>query len=292
MALSAILLLCLFCIFVFIYERHVYQNARMDITCHADVVSESLRHMDPGGPAAYLHLACRSHNYAYLVIRNIQGELFQRTEGVPPGPLDHLLLYLHLIPRVILTSDIVHGDQVIGNIKALWYDNTVYVELLVLLCLVLIYAVTHLYISLIRSKQALEFRVAMRTEAITEINDFLQEEIKNHRKARKALEKSEARYRTYFEDNIAGAYISTPAGELIACNQEYNKIFGFENSKEAITYTIAKTYKDPRDRTIFLDLLRKKKKESPGMKPDIRKRTAQSSICWKMLPACLMKRAT
>jgi len=74
------------------------------------------------------------------------------------------------------------------------------------------------------------------------------------------LRKSEERYREYFEDNIAGTYITTPEGKLIACNQEYKRIFGFETTQQALDTPIRKLFENSHKRANFLRLLRKKKR--------------------------------
>jgi PAS domain S-box-containing protein len=84
------------------------------------------------------------------------------------------------------------------------------------------------------------------------------------------LRKSEERYRAYFEENISGAYISTPEGRLIACNNEYIKIFGFETTQQALDMPIVNLSADPRERVEFLNLLVKEKRVK-GYKPKLKK---------------------
>jgi len=77
-----------------------------------------------------------------------------------------------------------------------------------------------------------------------------------HRKlADEELRKSEEQYREYFEENIAGAYISSPQEGLITCNQEYIKIFEFDNIQHAIGTPFDKIYEDINDRKKFLKCL-------------------------------------
>ncbi|WP_299983059.1 LytS/YhcK type 5TM receptor domain-containing protein [Desulfobacula sp.] len=85
-------------------------------------------------------------------------------------------------------------------------------------------------------------------------------DISDQKKMEKKLKKSEERYREYFEDNIVGAYISSPEGKLIACNQEYKKIFGFDSTQQALDTAISKIFEVPNERAEFLRLLKKKKR--------------------------------
>jgi len=82
-------------------------------------------------------------------------------------------------------------------------------------------------------------------------------DISHRRLADMEIRTSEEQYREYFQENIAGAYISTPEGRLITCNQEYNKIFGFDNTQHATSTPITQLYKDPDSRDKFLRLLKK-----------------------------------
>jgi len=74
------------------------------------------------------------------------------------------------------------------------------------------------------------------------------------------LKRSEERYRKYFEEDLSGSYISTPEGQLIACNKEYLKIFGFKNTQEALKTPISKIFETFGERAVFLQTIAKEKK--------------------------------
>ncbi|MBC2705480.1 PAS domain S-box protein [Desulfobacula sp.] len=95
-------------------------------------------------------------------------------------------------------------------------------------------------------------------------------DISDQKKMEEKLKKSEERYRKYFEDNIVGAYISSPGGKLIACNREYKKIFGFDSTQQALDTTISKIFEVPNERAEFLRLLKKKKRVT-GYESKLRK---------------------
>ncbi len=88
------------------------------------------------------------------------------------------------------------------------------------------------------------------------------------KKVEEKLRKSEERYRAYFEENIAGAYISSPEGRLIACNEEYKNIFGFESTRQALDTPITEFSKDPGARTEFLRLI-ETEKQVRGYAPNL-----------------------
>ncbi|MEO8168231.1 MAG: response regulator, partial [bacterium] len=75
-----------------------------------------------------------------------------------------------------------------------------------------------------------------------------------------ALRESEERYRHFFEEDLAGAYFSTPEGKILACNPEFARILGFDSTAEAMRTNPRDLFANPRNRTAFLDELRKKKR--------------------------------
>jgi PAS domain S-box-containing protein len=75
-----------------------------------------------------------------------------------------------------------------------------------------------------------------------------------------ALRKSEERYREYFEEDLSGTYITTPEGQLIACNKEYKRIFGFDTTQHALSIPISKLSKYPNERLDFLELIKTEKR--------------------------------
>jgi PAS domain S-box-containing protein len=95
-------------------------------------------------------------------------------------------------------------------------------------------------------------------------------DITERKKTEEKLKKSEERYRAYFEENIAGAYISTPGGRLIACNDEYKNIFGFESTRQALDTPVTEFSKDSGERNKFLRLL-EKEKQVRGFTPNLMK---------------------
>ena len=75
------------------------------------------------------------------------------------------------------------------------------------------------------------------------------------KEAEKALRESEERYRTYFEQDLSGAYISRPDGCLIACNPAFARIFGFSSVEEALETNLEDIYIPSCPRSLFLDKL-------------------------------------
>ncbi len=82
-------------------------------------------------------------------------------------------------------------------------------------------------------------------------------DITEHKHNEEELKKSEERYRKYFEENISGTYISSAEGKLIACNQEYKRIFGFDSTQHALDTPISRFFVDSNERVDFLNLIKK-----------------------------------
>ena len=91
-------------------------------------------------------------------------------------------------------------------------------------------------------------------------NTLLKQELIACRKREKKLTRKEKLYRLYFRENVAGAYISTPAGRLLLCNREFLNIFGIGSIAQAMAMSAEALYLTPADRKEFIALLKKKKR--------------------------------
>jgi PAS domain S-box-containing protein len=254
-AMAAVVLFTLFCVIVFVHEHKVHQKVHARIASHAGIVADALWNHNPAGAAQYLSLACKLDNYVAIAVMDTRGKIFQKAAGDPPGALQQIFSGLHLMPRIPLSSPVRYNDRVIGTIQADWRCDTIYFSAMLLLVLIMVFVIFQLYIRLVNEKKVLENRVAHRTRELSYLNENLQKEIKKHKESKQALEKSEDRYRAYFEENIAGAYISTPSGALITCNQQYLEIFGFKDMEQALETPMTDIYSNPEERGYFLETL-------------------------------------
>ncbi|MDM8544605.1 response regulator [Desulfococcaceae bacterium HSG9] len=84
----------------------------------------------------------------------------------------------------------------------------------------------------------------------------LEKEILQRKNTEKELQKSEERYRKFFEDDLSAAFISTPEGKLTACNPAYVRMFGFSSVDEAMNTNMSIIFKSEKTRKSFLSLLR------------------------------------
>jgi len=105
--------------------------------------------------------------------------------------------------------------------------------------------------------KALNERLEEKVEARTAL---LVQEVAERKRADEALRKSEERYHRFFDENLAGAYISTPDGKLLDCNPAFANIFGFASVEEAMKSNLGTIYPNAEASQALLELLREKRK--------------------------------
>ncbi|MEX0736469.1 MAG: ATP-binding protein, partial [Bacteroidota bacterium] len=64
----------------------------------------------------------------------------------------------------------------------------------------------------------------------------------------------------FFEEDLSGAFISSVDGKLLACNQQYAHIFGYDLIEEALATPASQYYVKSGDREKFLALVKENKK--------------------------------
>ncbi len=86
-----------------------------------------------------------------------------------------------------------------------------------------------------------------RTARVTTIQD-----VTERRQAEGALKKSEQRYRTLFERNLAGVYRTTLEGRILDCNDSFARILGYASREEVLAHNAWEFYFDHSDRSGWL----------------------------------------
>lgn len=94
-----------------------------------------------------------------------------------------------------------------------------------------------------------------------EVTHFIavKQDITERKQAEEKLQASEDRYRSFFEADLTGDFISTPSGRILICNEAFAKIFGFDSVDEVLGHNASELYGNIADRSEFLQLLREKK---------------------------------
>jgi PAS domain S-box-containing protein len=76
------------------------------------------------------------------------------------------------------------------------------------------------------------------------------------RKAADALRASEEQYRRFVEDDVAGVFITTPDGRVLACNPAFARMLGFASVEDVLATNAVTIYQDPAARDAVLAELR------------------------------------
>ena len=87
------------------------------------------------------------------------------------------------------------------------------------------------------------------------LHDFTERE-----KAEEALRESEERYREFFEDNLAGDFITDVGGKILACNTSFANTLGFEVPGDVMQYNIHTFFPEFRHDGEFFALLNEEKR--------------------------------
>jgi PAS domain S-box-containing protein len=83
-------------------------------------------------------------------------------------------------------------------------------------------------------------------------------EITERRRAEKALQESEERYRLLFERNLAGVYRSEISGKILDCNEACARIFGFSDPDDLMKLDALSLYPTSAARVEFISQLQKR----------------------------------
>ena len=88
----------------------------------------------------------------------------------------------------------------------------------------------------------------------------LRQELLDREKAQKACKISEEKYRSFFEHDLTGDFISTPSGQLIDCNPAFLEIIGCRSLDEAKSVGLNSIYPMTEKFLEMVDRVRKEKK--------------------------------
>ncbi len=86
------------------------------------------------------------------------------------------------------------------------------------------------------------------------------QDITSRRAAGEALRRSEEKFRRFFEEDLAGNYVTSPDGGLLACNTKFVEMLGFTSREDAMAHNLVELYPTPATRSEFLESLRQQRK--------------------------------
>lgn len=108
-----------------------------------------------------------------------------------------------------------------------------------------------------QARKELEKEIEKRTDELSKTIEFLKQEISDHMQAEEALQESEEKYRSLFQESRDAVYITTHDGVFVEVNQSYLDLFGYTR-KEIANLKAQDTYVDLNDRSRFQDEVERK----------------------------------
>jgi diguanylate cyclase (GGDEF)-like protein/PAS domain S-box-containing protein len=105
-----------------------------------------------------------------------------------------------------------------------------------------------------------EVDFAPRRDAHGEVLDVIgvATNVTDQRRAERAANQSEMRYRLLFEGNLAGVYRTTLEGKILDCNDSFARIFGYSSREEVLALPAWDFYPTPEDRKATLARLKER----------------------------------
>jgi PAS domain S-box-containing protein len=101
----------------------------------------------------------------------------------------------------------------------------------------------------------LDLRVQERTAELVRTSKDLQIEVAER-------SRFEERYRRFFDEDLAGAFITTLEGQILECNPAFARIFGFASRDEARGSSVVALFPDPEIRRSMVERLRLERRVS------------------------------
>ncbi|MBN2354148.1 MAG: substrate-binding domain-containing protein [Spirochaetales bacterium] len=83
------------------------------------------------------------------------------------------------------------------------------------------------------ARTELEARLSSQARELLELSERFQREKRTVERLREELNRSEERYRKWFEEDFTGNFIAAANGDIINCNAAFARIFGFHSVAEA-----------------------------------------------------------
>lgn len=111
-------------------------------------------------------------------------------------------------------------------------------------------------------------------------------DVTRRKRAEVRLKRSEERYRSLFERNLAGVYRSDISGRLLDCNDALVRILGLASREEALQHPTTNYYFDPEDRS---QLIARLLAEKALTNVEVRLRKKDGSSVWVLMNESLAR---
>ncbi len=110
-------------------------------------------------------------------------------------------------------------------------------------------------------------------------------DISDRLEVERALRSSERRFRTLFEENLAGVYKTTVGGRILDCNAAFAESLGWESPEALRNANVWESYEDPEARLELLDTLQREGRVS-GLEFALKRRDGRR--LWALIHARLV----
>ncbi len=178
-----LLMIFFFGLFVIFYNKHTAHRLTHEMERHAVVIEDDLWTLDLEGARSYLSLASERDNYAKIIIDGLPGRKAFSLEGPKLQALDYFLDQIGFFPKTIISAEVKHDGEIIGQLIVHHRNLNIYTHFYVLVMFLLAYFVLVLFLKTNYDKQQVEIRVQERTTELTnEIDERkrIEERLKQH----------------------------------------------------------------------------------------------------------------
>jgi len=94
-------------------------------------------------------------------------------------------------------------------------------------------------------------------EALLIANKQLQQEITERKHTEEALKYSEKKYRSLVDNSLVGVYQANIKGDFLFVNKALVRMLGFESPEELMSRRVIELYKNPKDKEVLIENLKK-----------------------------------
>ena len=96
-------------------------------------------------------------------------------------------------------------------------------------------------------------------------------DITENKQAEEKLKESEEKYRTLFDNNLGGVYVSSTAGKMLNCNKAFANMMGYSSIEEVLNTDAVNFHQSKEKRELFIQELKAKKEFINFEKKTLRK---------------------
>lgn len=213
-----------FFLFVVAYHKQKVSEIISAVEEHARIVAASIWDLNYQGSEEYLLAVAMLYDYQTVMIKDTAGIIHIKFHHPSINSFEKALIRLKLIPQVRFSKDIVYNEEILGKVEVLWLDKSIFMYTYGFVIGLLLLTVAYLYERVLRAKNTLEKKVALRTSELNERS--------------RALQESERRFRTLVDHATDAIFVTDVEGHLIDTNGKALETLGYSR-KEILKLAMA-----------------------------------------------------